>query len=99
MVPKPLRGFVAFPTAALERLPHANLCPVSVLRVILYTIHVLQQENDSELDTQPITIQKHNYLHDYFERMSKSLNTGFEKTYCINKNVVFCLLLGTHQCN
>lgn len=44
MMSKPLGGFVAFPTAALEGLPDAYLCPVSILGVILYTIHILKKK-------------------------------------------------------
>lgn len=38
---KALRGFITFPTATLEGFPHADLCPVPIFGVVLYTVHIL----------------------------------------------------------
>lgn len=91
MVSEPLRGFVAFPTAALEGLPHSDLCPVSVLSVVLYTIHVLQQENHRVRNNQEVNS---NFVHADVRKVQHFLYQMYiiYKTLLCNNGSKFLLL-------
>ena len=43
VVSQALGRLVALPTAALEGLPHTDLCPVAVLGMVFNTVHILNE--------------------------------------------------------
>lgn len=45
---KALRGFITFPTATLEGFPHADLRPVPIFGVVLYTVHILKMRESRQ---------------------------------------------------